>query len=45
MTYDDLIFKIPIETPSYYDDSAFVIRQIRNVLDERRAAKSSTTRL
>ncbi len=39
MTYDDLIFKIPIEPPSYYEDSAFVIRQIRNVLDERRTTK------
>ena len=41
MTYDDLIFKVPVESPSYYDDSAFVIRQIRNVLDERRAANDA----
>lgn len=39
MTYDNLIFKVPVESPSYYDDSSFVIRQIRNVLNERRTSK------
>lgn len=34
MQYEDLIFKIPKESPSYKDDSEFVIRQIINILDE-----------
>ena len=37
MRYEDLIFKIPQESPSYKEDSAFVIRQIIAILDERKA--------
>ena len=37
MRYDDLIFKIPQESPSYREDSAFVVRQITAILDERKA--------
>ena len=35
MRYEDLIFKIPKESPSYKEDSAFVIQQITAILDER----------
>ena len=38
MKYEDLIFKIPKEAPSYREDSAFVINQIISILDERKAA-------
>ena len=38
MRYEDLDFKIPKESPSYREDSAFVIRQITAILDERKAA-------
>lgn len=41
MTYDDLILKIPVESASYYDDSTFVIQQIRSVLAERKAANDA----
>ena len=37
MRYEDLIFKIPQESPSYKEDSAFVVRQIIAILDERKA--------
>ena len=37
MRYEDLIFKIPQESPSYKEDSAFVVRQITAILDERKA--------
>lgn len=36
MRYEDLIFKIPKESPSYREDSAFVIQQITAILDERK---------
>ncbi|MBQ9521638.1 MAG: hypothetical protein IJR72_03605 [Oscillospiraceae bacterium] len=36
MRYEDLIFKIPQESPSYGEDSAFVVRQITAILDERK---------
>lgn len=36
MRYEDLIFKIPKESPSYSEDSAFVIQQITAILDERK---------
>ncbi len=39
MRYEDLIFKIPRESPSYREDSAFVIRQILSILDQRKATK------
>lgn len=36
MKYDDLIFKIPIESESYMEDSKFVVSQIISILDERK---------
>lgn len=36
MNYNDLIFKIPVESPTYAEDSAFVISQIMKILDERK---------
>ena len=38
MNYDDLIFKIPRESETYADDSAFVVKQIIAILDERKSA-------
>ena len=38
MRYEDLIFKIPIESATYKEDSDFVIKQITDILDERKAA-------
>ncbi|HIY21482.1 MAG TPA: hypothetical protein H9841_06245, partial [Candidatus Flavonifractor merdigallinarum] len=37
MRYEDLIFKIPQESPTYKDDSEFVIRQMTAILDARRS--------
>lgn len=37
MKYEDLIFKIPVESKSYREDSAFVIKQMTNILDTRKA--------
>ncbi|MBR0260375.1 MAG: hypothetical protein IJQ85_01135 [Selenomonadaceae bacterium] len=36
MTYDDLIFKIPQESKTYREDSAFITTQIISILDERK---------
>lgn len=36
MKYEDLVFKIPQESSTYQDDSAFVIRQIIMILDARK---------
>ena len=36
--YRDLVFKIPVESGSYRDDSAFVIQQITAILDTRKLA-------
>lgn len=36
MRYEDLTFKIPVETKSYREDSAFVIKQITKILDTRK---------
>ncbi len=36
MKYEDLIFKIPKESSSYKEDSAFVVQQIMLILDERK---------
>ncbi len=33
MNYDDLIFKIPVESDSYRKDSDFVIKQVISILD------------
>ena len=41
MRYEDLIFKVPQESPSYREDSAFVIRQMTAILDERKAANDN----
>ena len=38
MRYEDLDFKIPQESPTYREDSAFVIRQITDILGARKAA-------
>ena len=37
MRYEDLIFKIPVESPTYREDSEFIIRQMTAILDARRA--------
>lgn len=37
MKYEDLVFKIPQESPTYRDDSAFVVRRIVAILDARKA--------
>lgn len=37
MKYEELIFKIPEESATYQEDSAFVIKQIKAILDERKA--------
>lgn len=36
MKYEDLIFKIPVESKSYKEDSEFVVKQIMCILDERK---------
>jgi len=36
MRYEDLIFKIPQESPTYREDSEFVIRQMTAILDARK---------
>ena len=38
MQYEDMVFKIPMESDTYKEDSDFVIRQITNILDERKRA-------
>ena len=37
MEYEELIFKVPIESPTYKEDSEFVIKQITDILDLRKA--------
>lgn len=37
MKYEDLIFKIPKESATYQEDSAFVINQMTTILDQRKA--------
>ncbi len=34
--YEDMIFKIPVESPSYKKDSEFVINQINDILEKRK---------
>ena len=36
MRYEDLIFKVPVESTTYQENSAFVIRQMLSILDERK---------
>ena len=36
MKFEDLVFKIPQESPTYREDSEFVIKQITAILDSRR---------
>ena len=36
MNYEDLIFKIPVESETYQEDSNFVVSQIISILDERK---------
>ena len=37
MKYEDLIFKIPQESATYREDSAYVIQQMTKILDERKS--------
>ena len=37
MRYEDFVFKIPQESPTYREDSAFVIQQMIAILDARKA--------
>ena len=41
MNYEDLTFKIPIESPSYQENSKFVIKQITDILDKRKAVNDN----
>lgn len=41
MNYEDLIFKIPQESATYCEDSAFVIQQIISILDAKKAANDN----
>lgn len=34
--YEDMIFKIPVESDTYREDSDFIIKQMTNILDERK---------
>ena len=36
MKYEDLIFKVPVEQDDYKENSAYVIRQMVSILDERK---------
>ena len=36
MKYEDLIFKIPVESASYREDSEFIVQQMVSILDERK---------
>ncbi len=36
MEYNDMIFKIPVESATYKEDSCFVIKQMTAILDERK---------
>ena len=36
MKYEDLNFKIPVESATYRDDSEFIINMIDSILDERK---------
>lgn len=41
MRYEELIFKIPQESPTYREDSTFVIQQIKAILDSRKIANDN----
>lgn len=41
MKYEDLIFKIPVESKTYKEDSDFVIKQIQAILDDRKKAEDN----
>lgn len=41
MQYEDLIFKVPQESPTYKEDSAFVIQKITDILAARKAANDN----
>ena len=41
MRYEDFVFKIPQESLTYREDSAFVIQQITAILDARKAANDN----
>lgn len=36
MQYEDMIFKVPVESPDYKEDSEFVIRQMNLILDRQK---------
>ena len=36
MKYEDMNFKVPVESESYKEDSEFVIEQITQILDRQR---------
>ena len=36
MKYEDMNFKVPVESKSYKEDSEFVIEQITQILDRQR---------
>ena len=38
MKYTDMIFKVPVESKTYKEDSSFVIKQMTAILDERKNA-------
>ena len=41
MKYEDLIFKIPVESVTYKDDSKFVVKQIISILDTRKQSNDN----
>ena len=41
MQYEDFVFKIPLESPTYKEDSEFVIRQMTEILNSRKAANAN----
>ena len=36
MQYEDMIFKVPVESPDYKENSEFVIRQMNLILDRQK---------
>lgn len=36
MRYEDMIFKVPVESPTYLEDSEYVIKQINLILDRQK---------
>ena len=40
MKYEDMNFKVPVESKSYKEDSEFVIEQILSLIHKRRCRRS-----